>query len=90
VEQKTHKRVTDELAEAVESIAEGAASNIHRLDENVAELSRRINDERTHRLKLAEEQRVYVDAQDRLFHRNLVTFVGRGFWSSLNWIVTGR
>lgn len=46
--------------------------------------------ERTHRLKLADEQRLYVDRVDKITYGQLERFIGRGFWARLNWLLTGR
>ena len=60
-------------------------------------LRENINAERTHRLKLADEQRAYVDGLNILHNTRIHvmsdridTFRSRGFWSRLNWLVTGR
>jgi hypothetical protein len=60
--QKDHKRRTDELAASISALADAADTRILELE---ADLRERISSERTHRLKLAEEQRNYVDGSDR-------------------------
>mgnify|MGYP003401691487 CR=1 FL=1 len=93
-EQKSHKKVTADLAAGIEALAATTA-------ERCSTLSEMINTERTLRLKMAEEQRGYVDNEDRLLrryaeqcveaaHKRLDKFVRRGFWSRLNWLLTGR
>lgn len=100
-QQRNHRTVTHTIAQSVEQIAAAAAARMDRLE-------RAINDERTHRLKLAEEQRGYVDARDRELReccwerwdstsqttKRLFDEIGelrnRGFWSRLNWLLTGR
>lgn len=57
-EQKNHRTVTATIAQNVEAIASATASRLSILE-------RQIGDERTHCLKLADEQRGYVDARDR-------------------------
>ena len=71
-------------------------------------LERRVGEERTARLALAQAQRGYVDNEDRLLRqccqeRWIETMAAtkklgdriselrhRGFWSRLNWLLTGR
>lgn len=49
-----------------------------------------VNDERTHRLKLADEQRGYVDAEDRAtLLRAKAAFTSMTFWQRLRWLVRG-
>lgn len=55
-----------------------------------------INDERTHRLKLANEQRSYVDNEDRLLRQSIqqlqcrtVLLSQSTFWQRLRWLVRG-
>lgn len=57
-------------------------------DREAAEKS--IGEERTHRLKLADEQRAYVDHADRLIAARVNGVLNRGFWGRLRWLVTGR
>lgn len=67
-------------------------------DIEAIETARRlVSEERTHRLKLADEQRAYVDTRDRRLSDVLDTeifdrrsFCARGFWSRFNWLLTGR
>lgn len=63
-------------------ITEGNTAS-HQLGEAKAGLIRHIN-------KLAEEQRHYVDSEDHALLHHINIFIGRGFWSRLNWLVTGR
>lgn len=100
-EQKNHRVVTQELGRTLATVAETTASQLSVLRSS-------INNERTHRIALADEQRAYVDARDkelrvccqerwdsvsvttkRLADRH-GEFVARGFWSRLNWLLTGR
>jgi hypothetical protein len=71
------------------------------LDQKVAEVAKTtlaaINDERTHRLKLAEEQRAYVDGEDRVLSRRITSLVhelddqrGWTFVQRWRWLFTGR
>jgi len=53
-------------------------------------LQRQIGDERTHRLKLADEQRAYVDTEDRRTRLRLEAFWGMGFLARWSWILRGR
>lgn len=50
-----------------------------------------LNDERTARLQLAEEQRRYVDEADRRIARGMDAFINRLSWQDrLSWIFLGR
>jgi len=100
-EQRNHKRRTDELTDGLEALAKAFDE---RIVEVLGECRAMVGAERTHRLKLADEQRSYVDAADRqmalqmdgaakvaLAHTVEATEVlRRGFWSRLNWLLTGR
>lgn len=48
-----------------------------------------INDERTHRLKLAEEQRDYVDRENAEIRARLFLFMSMTFWQRLMWLLRG-
>jgi hypothetical protein len=50
---------------------------------------RAVNEERTHRLKLADEQRAYVDREDRKQECALAAFKTMTFWQRLRWFVRG-
>jgi hypothetical protein len=96
-EQKNHRTVTQDLSRAVEVIANSTAQRLEAHGVELVRLRESIGAERTHRLDLAKEQRGYVDNQDQLVGRrvdalasDLFTFQHRGFWSRLNWLVTGR
>ncbi|HMF58846.1 MAG TPA: hypothetical protein VK595_00660 [Vicinamibacterales bacterium] len=61
------------------------------------ELRTRIGDECTHRLKLAQEQRAYVDYENQKLRQlqgatfnSLAEFCGRSFLQRLRWLVTGK
>lgn len=49
-----------------------------------------IGGERTHRLTMADQQRSHVDLEDRITRGQFAAFRDRGFWSRLNWLLTGR
>lgn len=100
-EQKNHRTVTRALAQQFEQFADAAVDRFN-------DHERKIGDERTHRLKLADEQRAYVDARDRelreccqrrwdatgdaekRINERISELRNRGFWSRLNWLLTGR
>lgn len=67
-------------------ITEGNTAS-HQLGDAKSGLIRHINE-------LAAEQRTYVDRADTQVRRDaaalLDTFTKRGFWSRLNWLLTGR
>lgn len=101
VEQGNHRRVTDAIAHHVESIATATAQRFTEIErqaagfrdsvvERFAHVDRRINEERTHRLKLADEQRGYVDMRDRDISRAFESLRARGFFGRMNWLLTGR
>ena len=99
--QKNHRTVTATLAAQFETFADAAVDRFN-------DHERKISDERTHRLKLADEQRAYVDARDRELRvccqerwdatgettkrlaDSIRALQDRGFWSRLNWLLTGR
>lgn len=60
------------------------------LQAGIVMMNTKVGDERSARLKLAQEQRGYVDNEDRLIRERLQRFESRGFWSRLNWLLTGR
>lgn len=91
-ERKTAVTILEaQMVDAVSALSE-------RFDEELgnarAESRDALSAERTHRLKLADDQRGYVDAADRQVREQLLAAIaelrGRGFWSRLNWLVTGR
>ncbi len=65
VEQKTHRTVTKDLSERLDAVEAVTAEIDVRLVGGFNSLDRRINEERTDRLALAQEQRGYVDGEDR-------------------------
>jgi hypothetical protein len=100
-EQRTHRTVTAALASGLEKLSEAATARMDSLDRRLGELS-------THQVKLAHEQRAYVDNEDRQLRQccqerwddtakttkrladGLYELRYRGFWSRLNWLLTGR
>ncbi len=97
-EQRAHHTAVTRLAGDVETMFDDLHAKTRTGFERV---SQAINDERTARLKLAREQRSYVENEDRklynvLHEAHLVlvqshhAFRSRGFWSRLNWLLTGR
>jgi hypothetical protein len=107
-EQRNHRKVTTDLARAVEQVAHSAAQRLDSHGAQIARLEKAISDHRTHVIQLAAEQRGYVDGRDRELSvriedvsgdhgariGNLMAahtgFTCRGFWSRLNWLLTGR
>lgn len=100
VEQKQHKKRTDELEALIGTVESAALDAIEALRIS-------IGNERTHRLKLADEQRGYVDDADRELRRIsderwLATAEAQGriiamseplrrdLWGRLKWLVVGR
>lgn len=93
-EQKTHTGKTDDLDARLTNVEEVVAA----LDARIADVAKAaqasIGQERTHRLKLADEQRAYVDQADKEVLRAAVVAVNelrtRGLWGRLRWIVRGH
>lgn len=98
VEHEAHTRKTDELAAGIELIAESTekALSVVRGDIiieglRVETLARElVNREQSFRLNLAKEQRDYVDMRDSDLWVAFNALRLRGFWSRLNWLLTGR
>lgn len=82
-EQKNHKTVTATLSREFDEFAARAVIRFEELD-------LKISDERTNSLKLDEEQRKYVDAAIDQLSSRIEELRHHGFWSRLNWLVTGR
>ena len=107
-EQKAHTRATDELRKDLGKLESAVTHRTFQMEQTVKndlnklltrfdQLGRQLQDERTHRLKLTDEQRKYVDTQDQELWRYLEftenargKFQARTFWSRLNWLLTGR
>ena len=93
-EQKNHRTAVATLEKATEeafaALTDRYNGRFLTLDKDLNAIRQAISDERTHRLKLADEQRAYVDHEDRLLRERIQAFVNRGFWSRLNWLLTGR
>ena len=93
-EQRKHRTamatVEANMIEALEALTERLEAL--ELDEatDVKAIMAAIGDERTDRLKLADEQRTYVDRGDKNTDAKVDRFIARGFWSRLNWILFGR
>lgn len=100
-EQQRHTRVTDELKARLENIETVLAA----LDDRVSAVAQAtiasVNQERTHRLKLADEQRAYVDRRDgevqtTCLRQNTLTyaaflgFCDRPFWQRVRWLIRGH
>lgn len=87
----------NQLEKNVERSYDEEAKERRRQDNLIVDLlDKRINEERTHRLKLAGEQRTYVDTQDLENARQLQTLQmrhvmmdGCSVWRRLYWLVTG-
>ncbi len=104
-EQKAH---TTALATLDRRTSEFADAITEHLELEIEKLRQAIGEERTHRLKLADEQRAYVDGADRALKqccqerwdvtanthvrlwKEIADLRDRGFWSRLNWLLTGR
>jgi hypothetical protein len=107
-QQRAHTKVTTILANDLTAVAEGTVQRFitveRRIESTEKLLRQKISDETTHRLKLADEQRTYVDREigvEATFRREndnlqvmrldaLEAIRGRGFWGRVNWLITGR
>ena len=99
-EQKNHKTALQGLEATVIDIAESAKSRMDTIDESITQVALRasndVGEERTVRLKLAEEQRSYVDYEDRMLRHSIQelqrqpVLVTSTFWERLRWLVAGR
>ena len=69
IEQKQHRIVTLGLEQRLDAIEPVVAAIDQRVTKAVASLDTRIHEERTQRLTLAQEQRRYVDNEDRLLRQ---------------------
>lgn len=76
--------------DAIEDSIRAIDISINETIEHFDRVEKTIHQERTHHLELAKEQRSYVDQADKRTDWRLDGFVGRGFWSRLNWLLTGR
>ncbi len=90
-EQKNHKTALTTLSRETADA----------FDALTVRIAKEISNERTHRLKLADEQRSYVDAADRELRRSMVAsdddlggrlkgFQSMTLWCRIRWIITGR
>lgn len=104
-EQKTHQTALRDLENATSDRMDSLETLCHQIFEAARD---GINEERTHRLKLANEQRGYVDNEDRQIRQccqerwnetsattkrlgdRISELRDRGFWSRLNWLLSGR
>lgn len=96
-EQKKHTTVTTAIANSVDAIAAATVARFTHVERRISDAEKflrlQIGDERTHRLKLADEQRAYVDSKDaevrRLADRAL-SVTERGLWGRLRWMFAGK
>lgn len=80
-QRERHSRLTD-----LQTVVIGLAEQIVK-DREAATTA--IGHERTHRLKLADEQRAYVDGEDRKHEMAFAHFKRMTLWQRLRWIVRG-
>ena len=52
-------------------------------------LDKAVNTERTHRLAMADDQRGYVDNEDRQLRTRLNEHLRLNFWQRLRWLIRG-
>ena len=64
-EQRQHKSRLEELSKTIEQVVEAVNQRLEYQSNRTVSLDEAINQERTHRLKLAEEQRRYVDRLEK-------------------------
>ncbi len=77
-EQRQHRSVTDGLAARLDEV-EAALERLHDA----------IGAERTHRLKMADEQHAYVDRADLTLEAMIGAVRDRSFWERLRWLLLG-
>lgn len=102
-EQRTHKNRLEAVDKSVKEYIKATDDAFAAVNDlfdahkgKLADLDRAINDERTHRLKLAEEQRKYVDSQNRAQQRQIDTLIedtkvlrSQSLWERLKWLFEG-
>jgi uncharacterized protein (DUF3084 family) len=94
VQQKAHTRRTDELEQMVTDLGTVVFAKVNSVGQHADTI---VNEERTHRLKLAEEQRAYVDEEDNKLYKyiqatesHLARFTHRTFWQRFKWLLFGE
>jgi len=85
-EQRTHRTVTQSLESRIGALETVVAQ--HGINDEW--LKAAIGEERTHRLKLANEQRSYVDGEDRKISQALNQHCGMSLLARLRWLFLGR
>jgi len=95
-EQRQHKTVTDALATRLDDVDTVVAALDQRVSDAAQAALASIGQERTHRLRLAEEQRGYVDRNDRELRRSIevlqvrtVVLTQSTFWQRVRWLLFG-
>lgn len=89
-EQKNHKTAMNDLENGVVTFTEETVRQLYALRADITRNENRITEEHRARLKLAGEQRHYVDGENREIRQRIDGFTQRGFWSRINWLLTGR
>jgi hypothetical protein len=102
-EQRKRRIVTATIANNLESVANATAQRLAAIERRAMDteklLRTQISEERTHRLKLADEQRAYVDRADTQHEAALrdltqrtafaVEIAGRKFWGRMRFAFFG-
>jgi len=93
-EQRRHRTATQEIRKDLDAVTNTTGELVDELVTRISQVRdeclKAVGEERTHRLRLAEQQRTYVDRGDKDNLIRMSNFVCRGFWSRLNWLFTGR
>lgn len=111
-EQKSHRTKTQELGRGLMTVEKDLAAMVEFVETATKTLQNHetimlvdlpeqmrtaVGEERTHRLKLADEQRAYVDSENRrlniyveAYHDKFCAHMERGFWGRLKWLLFGR
>ena len=89
-EQKDHRTALRDLEDGVLAFSVETMKRLDALAARIGTVEARINEERALRLKRAEEQRAYVDARNGEVWLHVEYLYRRGFWSRINWLLTGR
>ncbi len=103
-EQRTHTTATvalearirilealvDHQVAALLQFLPGTAAELEDVRASIADVRQAVGNERTHRLKMAEEQRNYVDGADRQILAAINEVCGWSWWQRVRWVLTGR
>lgn len=87
-----HSSALERVVAELRFVQQGGAALERRLvsvEQRLGRVEQAINDERTDRLLLANEERTYVDRADDGLRLRWATWQLLGFWGRLRWLLTG-